>query len=411
MENEINPSNARPPSERYRLGRLLVGVGIAWMLLGLVVMPAGASLNPGRIYQYSLTLLLYLPALALAFAGRARVWRQLWPLPAFRVFLLLLAWATLSLAWGHVAHPAEEVGRLLSVLAFVLGWQVYAADEPWRIRALLLPVGLLVAACALFYCVRFFMTSPEDDRIIGEGAIATANYAAAMMGATALYLSQLPVEDVRWSLGRYVAIVVLLVFVALTQSRGVWLAIGLAFMLMPAWQPGRAFRWLAAGVALIALVMLVHPLSVLTERGTSLRPELFEQSMRLIVQHPLLGLGQGSPFSLPVNGVTYVHTHNLLTQVTVELGLPGLLLTVALWCMVAWQGWKSRASLPGRLILALWVFASVVLQFDMPQMLDSPRPAWLLVWLPFALAVGRAWREQHSRSIHVSPGQPGQDSP
>ena len=48
----------------------------------------------------------------------------------------------------------------------------------------------------------------------------------------------------------------------------------------------------------------------------------------------------------------------------------------------------------GRLVLALWVYASVVLQFDMPQMLDSPRPAWLLVWLPFALAQGLAWRQR-----------------
>lgn len=412
MENKASPSNARPPAEERRVGRWIVGIGIAWMMLGLVVMPAGASFNPGRIYQYSLTLLLYLPALVLTFTGRARVWRQLWPLPAFRVFLVLLAWAALSLSWSTIARPAEEVGRLLSVLAFVLGWHVYAADEPRRIRALLLPVGLLVSVCALFYCVRFLTTPSEDGRIVGEGTIATANYAAALMGATALYLSQLPVPAVRLSVLRHVAIGFLLVFVLLTQSRSVWLALGLAILLMPAWQAGRSFRWLAAGVLLIGLYLVVRPVEVLTERGTSLRPELFMQSLHLIAQHPLLGLGQGAPFNLPVNGQVYVHTHNLLTQVTVELGLPGLLLTVVLWCMVAWQGWLARATLQGRLILALWVFASVVLQFDMPQMLDSPRPAWLLVWLPFALSLGLAWRRRGDVSAISNdfPGQPGQGS-
>jgi O-antigen ligase len=95
-----------------------------------------------------------------------------------------------------------------------------------------------------------------------------------------------------------------------------------------------------------------------------------------------------------VYGQPYTHTHNLLTQMTVELGIPGLLLTVALWLMMAWQGWRHRALMQGRIVLALWVYASVVLQFDMPQMLDSPRPSWLLVWLPFALALGLAWRER-----------------
>jgi len=45
-------------------------------------------------------------------------------------------------------------------------------------------------------------------------------------------------------------------------------------------------------------------------------------------------------------------------------------------------------------VLALWLYASVVLQFDMPQLLDSPRPGWLLVWLPLALAL---WLELDAR--------------
>jgi hypothetical protein len=64
--------------------------------------------------------LLYLPALGLAFAQRGALWRALLPLPAFRI-LLLLAWAVLSLLWAPLHRPEDEVGRLLSVLAFVLG--------------------------------------------------------------------------------------------------------------------------------------------------------------------------------------------------------------------------------------------------------------------------------------------------
>jgi len=370
------------------IGRTILGIGIVWMMLGMVIMPAGVSFNPGKAYQNSLVLFLYLPALVLSFTQGARVWRQLWPLPVFRVFLALLAWALVSLSWGHLPHPSNEVGRLLSVFAFVMGWHAYTAGDVARIRQLLLAAGLGIGACAIYYCIAFVITPVQDGRIVGEGTIGTANYAAALMGVVALWLSQLDLTDRRWSVARYAAMAVLLLFVGLTETRSVWLGLALAVVLMPLWQPGRAHRWLAGTVVVLAAVMLLWPASMLTERGTSLRPELAMQALHLIVQHPLIGLGQGAPISLIVNGAAYTHTHNLLTQVTVELGLPGLLLTVAMWLMIGWQGWRHRGTLSGRLVLAIWVYASVVLQFDMPQMLDSPRPAWLLIWLPMGLVLG-----------------------
>ena len=384
------------------IGRTILGVGIVWMMLGMVIMPAGVSFNPGKAYQTSLILLLYLPALLLSFSQGARVWRQLWPLPVFRVFLALLIWALLSLSWGHLQRPGNEVGRLISVFAFVLGWYAYTAGDATRIRQLLLAAGLGIGACAIYYCISFVIAPVEDGRIVGEGTIATANYAAALMGVVALWLSQLDLADRRWSVARYAAMFVLLLFVGLTQTRSVWLAVALAVMLMPLWQPGRAYRWIAVTILAMAALMLLWPASLLTERGTSLRPELATQAMHLIVQHPLLGLGQGAPISLLVNGATYTHTHNLLTQVTVELGLPGLLLTIAMWLMLGWQGWRHRDSLQGRLVLTIWVYASVVLQFDMPQMLDSPRPAWLLIWLPMGLVLGLLARDRQkpANSLH-----------
>ena len=394
--------NTQVQPKSQTIGRTILGVGIAWMMLGMVIMPAGVSFNPGKAYQTSLVLLLYLPALILAFSQRARIWRELWPQPLFRVFLALLVWAALSLAWGHAGRPSNEIGRLVSVLAFVLGWHACLHDERDRIRQLLLATGLAIGACAIYYCTSFAIAPMEDGRIIGEGTIGTANYAAALMGVVALWLSQMELADRRWSIARYVAMAALLLFVGLTHTRSVWLALALVIVAMPLWQPGRRYRWLAVGVALLALAMMLWPASMLVERGTSLRPELFHQSMQLIVQHPLLGAGQGAPISLLVNGAAYTHTHNLLTQVTVELGLPGLLLTVAMWLMIAWQGWRHRATVQGRLVLAIWVYASVVLQFDMPQMLDSPRPAWLLIWLPMGLVLGLGWSDRvaTTNSIH-----------
>ena len=372
----------------------VLGAGLVWMMLGLVAMPSGVSFNPGKLYQGSLIVLLYLPAWCLALTPRAATWRALLPLPAFRVFLLLLGWAALSLLWAHARHLGDEVSRLLSVLAFVLAWPVWLGDDERRGRRLLLLAGLGIALFAGFCCVQYLHHPPEDGRIVGQGVIATANYAAAVMGAACLWLALLPIADRRGSALRWLALPVLLAFIALTESRSVWLALALCVAFAPLWRPEHAARWLA-GVALVAvLVCSIWPLPVLVERGASLRPELFVQSVHLIARHPWLGLGQGAPFTLAVAGVDYTHSHNVLTQTTIELGLPGLLLLVALWLMTAWLGWRHRHVVTGQLVLALWLYASVVLQFDMPQLLDSPRPGWLLVWLPLALAL---WLELDAR--------------
>lgn len=365
----------------------VLGTGLVWMMLGLVAMPSGVSYNPGKLYQGSLIVLLYLPAWCLAWTRHAATWKRLLPLPAFRVFLLLLGWAALSLGWAHVRHVGDEFSRLLSVLAFVLAWPLWLGDDEGRGQRLLLLAGLGIALFAGFYCLQYLWRPPADGRIVGEGVIATANYAAAVMGATCIWLALLPVADRRVAALRWLAVLVLLAFIALTNTRSVWLALALCALAAPLWCRGRVAGWLAGAVLVVVLVCCLWPMHALVERGASLRPQLFMQSMHLIAQHPWLGLGQGEPFTLTVAGVGYTHSHNVLTQTAIELGAPGLLLLVALWLMTAWLGWGHRRQASGRLVLALWVYASVVLQFDMPQLLDSPRPGWLLVWLPFALAL------------------------
>ena len=388
-------ADAEPPFIRRRVfWQAVLGIGLVWMMLGLVAMPSGVSFNPGRLYQGSLIALLYLPAWCLALTRRAGTWKELLPLPAFRIFLLLLGWAALSLLWAQARHLGDEFGRLLSVLAFVLAWPVWLGDDERRGHRLLLLAGLGIALFAGFYCVHYLRQPPAGGRIAGEGVIATANYAAAVMGAACLWLVLLPVAGHGGRAWRCLALFVLLTFIALTGSRSVWLALAVCAVAAPLWCDGRAARWLA-GVALAAMLACsIWPLQALLERGASLRPQLFVQSLHLIAQHPWLGLGQNAPFKLTVAGADYTHSHNVLTQTLIELGVPGLLLLLALWLTTAWLGWRHRQSATGRLVLALWLYASVVLQFDMPQLLDSPRPGWLLVWLPLALAL---WLEVDAR--------------
>lgn len=377
----------------------VLGLGIGWMMIGMLVMPSSVSYNPGRLYQISLVALLYVPALYLLLRRRAAVWRELWSQPAFRVFLLLLAWATLSLGWARLHRPGDEFGRILSVALFVFGCHLWAGGRPQRMRVLLNLVGWGMALCALVYSVMFLRTtpSPDDSRIVGSGVIATANYAAAAMGAACVWLAQLPQRRRASGVASLVAVLLLLVFIAMTQSRGVWLALATCAVLTPLWQRRRATLAVALGVFVLAVVALVCQPEVLVDRGASYRPQILMKALHMIALHPWLGLGQGTAFVIEVGGQHLTHSHNVLTQAAILLGLPGLLVMAVMWGLVGWSGWRHRGAPLGHVVLGLWVYASVVLQFDMPQLLDSPRPGWLLIWLPFALALGLEARDRARR--------------
>ncbi|WP_329742044.1 O-antigen ligase family protein [Dyella sp. A6] len=372
-----------------RFWSVTLGLGIAWMMVGMLVMPSGISYNPGRQYQYSLALLLYLPSLYAAIRLRAAWWRELWPQPAFRVFLALLAWAMLSLTWSTVHRPGDELGRILSVLLFVLGCHLWAGTRPERMRGLLPVAGCVMSLCALYYTAKFLRSAPvPGDRIVGDGVIATANYAAAALGAVCVWLGQLLPRRRFYMVACMLALLAALGFVLLTQSRSVWLALACCALATPLWYRRRLTVSVALAVLVLIVVLAVRPLPVLLERGASYRPQILVQAMHLIAQHPLRGWGQGAPFVINVGDLHLVHSHNILTQTAIELGLPGLLLMMAMWALVAWSGWRHRTQPLGRVVLGLWVYASVALQFDMPQLLDSPRPGWLLIWLPFVLSLG-----------------------
>lgn len=394
------PTGAKPDMRNLPLAssrwESVIGLGLGWLMIGMLVMPAGVSFNPGRLYQVSLVVLLYLPVFCLAVRQRSALWRGLWPQPAFRAFLLLVAWATLSMCWAQQDRPGDEFGRIVSVVLFVLGCQLWGGERTARMEMLLTAVGWAMAVTSLAYSMVFLRAPHPEDldqaRIAGEGVIATSNYAAAAMGAACVWLAQLPGRGRAWRVASMGAFMALLLFVALTQSRSVWLALAACALATPLWQRSRAGVLVAALVAVAVLVLsvvaLAWPLPVLMERGASYRPQILVKALHLIAAHPWLGLGQGTDFTIVVGGQHLTHSHNVLTQAAILLGLPGLAVMAVMWALVAWSGWRHRGEPLGRVTLGLWVYASVALQFDMPQLLDSPRPGWLLIWLPFALALG-----------------------
>jgi putative inorganic carbon (HCO3(-)) transporter len=142
----------------------------------------------------------------------------------------------------------------------------------------------------------------------------------------------------------------------LTQSRGAWLALGIAVIVLIAlrWRWG----WLAAlGLSLAGIISayLIGFSRILDFfiRSSSLggldgRLEIWTRAVFLIQDFPFTGVGMGTfgraadtlyPFFMYAPG-TIDHAHNLFLQVGVDLGIPGLIawcVVLALVCLASWQ--------------------------------------------------------------------------
>ncbi|WP_449465636.1 O-antigen ligase family protein [Stenotrophomonas humi] len=381
------PAVTSHPAPGY--GRNLLWAGLLLLVAGMCVLPAGPSFNPGRPFQYLLAVSLYLPALIIGFAYPRR-WLEFAKRPLMPVLLALFGWAILSLAWSNARRPADEFMRLLSVLLFLFAVVQGLGNDLRRQRGLLLSGAAVLTATAVAAMVQFAFHATHDDRLTGFGVMANANLIGAAMGAGILWLWPWRFETRGQRLIKWLAMAVMATCLLLTYSRSAWVALFTAvFVLLAVRRRERAWQRLVLLLA-VALGVAIAAYPELTERGLSFRPQIFEYAIGLIAQHPWLGWGLGASFTIPVEagtGMFQVHTHNLFTQITVELGLPGLLLWLAVWLGLGWRAWHFRQEPIGRVILGLWLFASVMVQFDLPHLIDSPRPGWLILWLPLALSL------------------------
>jgi O-antigen ligase len=363
-----------------------VVLGMVWLVLGLAVLPAGASYSPGKLFQHGLVLTLFLPSLALL-VMRPRRFIGFWHQPLIPWVVLLLAWGCVTLFWGHALRPADEIGQNVSILLFLFAWQQCLSGDLLLLRRFLTGCALGLAVVAAVAVVLGLLHPEPDQRLVGFGAMANANLAAGAMGGALMWLWPWRFASKGWQLLKWATIAVLGAFVLLTLTRSALAAVFAALVVVALCSGGRR-AWVYAGL-LVALGLVCAAIGAhfLMARGWSMRPQIFELSKQMFLQHPFTGIGQGTPFHMTAGDMVLTHAHNMFSQLAIELGLPGLLLWTGIWLALGWRAWRHRHETMGVVVLGLWVFGTVMVQFDLPHLLDSPRPAWLLTWLPLALGM------------------------
>lgn len=366
--------------------RHVMVAGFACLIAGMVVLP-----EDDHIYERVFLLTLFLPTLlllALRPSGMQVLWRQ----PSAKWVLLLLGWSVLSLSWSDGGDTSDWVGRALGIPLFLYGWiQVFAGHER-RMHRLLFGCSAVMALAAIVLAVlaqtttfHSLLTYRNSERLTGIGVLRPPNLIAAAMSVAIIWQCTYPCARLWQQAARALMVLVLLAFVGMTFSRSAWVGLYLALLVISACRDGRGARWALVSLVSLGVAALLFLMPTLTTRGWSARPEILERAWTLFLQHPWLGVGQGTTVRLPLDTFIAEHTHNMFAQLAVQLGLPGLLIWVGIWLALGWQGWLYRHLPLGQLVLATWVFTTFMGQFDLPYLIDSPNVLWLLAWLPLAI--------------------------
>ncbi|WP_323137528.1 glycosyltransferase [Dyella subtropica] len=392
-------------------------LGMWWLLVGLAGSPTGhKAWNPGKPYHDSLLLLFLAPSLWLIWKWRRELVRGLMQPMEGLLLLAFLSWATLSVAWAPRGKLGDALIVVLYVLIFVAVWASLLAGQPRRFRQLLFWAGVGLGASALVAMAVFPLRSniwQAQDRLMAFGTLNNPNLAAFAFGAALVWMTQLSV-GVRWQRVLHVlSMVMLTLFVVMTFSRSTWLALIVSQAVMLLATSHRRIRRRAAVMLALALVVIaLGGWQYMRERGLSYRPQILEQSLALFSVHPWLGLGMGGRYTIQVGDQVLEHSHNIFSHLVIVLGLPGVMIFAALWLVVGWRAWRYRHVVIGRVLLALWIYASVAWQFDAPQLLRRPDVEWLLGWLPLAMSVGLAWRirDHHQPATGNALSKPGKVS-
>lgn len=371
-----------------RWAQTWLAIGFLWFLVAIALAPSN------KIYQQGLVLFLWLPTLVLLWSGRdvlGELWRTQRGL-CLSVLLLFL-WSALSLSWASGEEPGREFKRLLYIAFFLLFFPLLANAGFARLIQMLQWGGIGLAFAAAISIVQYYgvQGNPLTYRMVGIGEISHPILGAYVIGAAIVWMLHWPPQQRWFQVLWAISLLCLGAFLVLCQSRGAALGLLITLVAMPLWCRDRRSCLISGGAISAAVLGFAFMYTQIMLRGTSYRPEIFQASVEMIAAHPWTGLGLGSFYQVVVLGTPFDHTHNIFTHIAIELGIPGMLLWLAVWLCVFREIWRVRSTLFGKGLMGLWLFSSLAMQFDAASLTGTPRAEWFISWLPVGLAMALVW--------------------
>lgn len=284
----------------------------------------------------------------LVFPGNALVW----------VSFAYVAWCAATLLWTPVSFISIALFWWTAAFPLIF-WLYLLIRDDGRVW-LHLSVGLLVGAIAL---AGYGLYQWWIQGVVPKGPFLDQNLYATTLNLFALatagyYFRARSVGGSSRSVAPWLAVAFFLLIYASTATKGrgpmLTLIGGAALLVVASW-PYVARRVVAELVVLGALAFLfanlgwhggmadrLETLATPYAAGAS-RFVIWRQSWRMLMDHPWFGVGLGMypllwpPYRDPVDDSAGFFVHNDYLNIWIEVGLPGLILFVAMWLILAWR--------------------------------------------------------------------------
>lgn len=352
--------DARPSRDPRRIGRLLLGLGGAILLIGVL-------LTPPWVYA----------GLALATCGAVLGRAPLGHLPGVWLGVAFTAWVVVSMlaAWsagiaGARLLPSGAAYLWLATPLVGLGLAGVRVRRPALAVVAVVATAAVIAAVLQFTCglgKGFLKIDPAGVRLQVARGFSESHLTFGLLGA--LLLVAAAQFRTAWGLGagaawttRAVAAVGLAVCGSRAAMLGAIVGVWASFSV-------RGRRWAVIGISLAVLLGGVLALRQwLTDPGRFAqtialqdgRWPIWRTALRLAGERPILGLGgkdaflQAYPAAFQATNPGLVsefpqgapHAHNAALALATEYGLPALGLHVAFWTVVLIWLWRRRHAAP-----------------------------------------------------------------
>ncbi|MGY0217303.1 O-antigen ligase family protein [Endozoicomonadaceae bacterium StTr2] len=118
-----------------------------------------------------------------------------------------------------------------------------------------------------------------------------------------------------------------------------------------------------------------------------LRFTMWEESMKLISQNPIFGVGGFTKVNLYTERMIYDHPHNMYIKVALHWGIPAAALFIASLAAGIYTTCKEQSSI-SKITFYIFIFGSLGMMSDTYSFLSRPGVQWLLLFLPLGLSAG-----------------------
>lgn len=365
-----------------------------WLPLGLLIQLSGFFWIPNtHLYKVIVTNCLLLGALLSLFNRAA--WRLAFQSGLFPLILVYLIYMSVVSFLRQSEEPfgCAHWSLYIALYIFAVGMRIQL--KPIEMRRLFFAAAAICATAIIYgigYDILYRHLWSDTYRLIGYASLYNPLRSGHLFGFFCIIALWLAMTNkgqaiLNW---KFIAVaLVCLIGVVLTGSRAPLLGVGTAgFYLIYFAAPDTLRRksLLISSAILVGLWALFW--QRLTERGLSLRPQIWSEVLKHWQLHPWLGAGYNAPLSIRLSFINddFFDTHNIVLAVLYYGGMIGVLLFGLIHIAAFYQSFRWRKASPWTVLAgSLMIYGMITLQFDGGSIIGRPNEFWLLLWFPIAL--------------------------